>query len=83
RPAEPGGSPDRAGPSARRTRSLLEDRLLSGDEGALFEIANKFDLRHRKADQRRDYPDEYLDWIFHWYLATIELTNQLLRRELE
>lgn len=30
-------------------RALLKDRL-GKDEGALFEIANRYDLRHRKAD---------------------------------
>jgi len=62
-------------------RGLLKAELIRGDEGALFEIANRFDLRHRKADQRPDYDDAYLDWIFWWYLATVELTNRLLARQ--
>lgn len=61
-------------------RALLKTRLLSRDENALFQIANEFDLRHRRADQRDDYADAYLDWIFWWYLGTLELTNQLLLR---
>lgn len=62
-------------------RTLLKTELLSGDEGALFQIANQFDVRHRKADQRSDYDDAYLDWLFWWYLATIDLTNQILARQ--
>lgn len=58
-------------------RELLKDRLLTKDEGALFEIANNFDLRHRKADQRSDYNAEFLEWIFYWYLATVHLTKRL------
>lgn len=62
-------------------RSLIDDNLLSKDEGALFEIANKYDLRHRRADQKTDYDEVFLDWIFYWYLGTINLTNQLLVRQ--
>ena len=35
-------------------RSLLADELLTKDEGALFQIANKFGIRHQRADQRDD-----------------------------
>lgn len=38
-------------------RSLLADELLTKDEGALFQIANKFGIRHQRADQRDDYDD--------------------------
>ncbi len=58
-------------------RDLLKERLLRKDERALFEIANKFALRHRKANQRGEYDDAYLEWIFYWYLATVHLTRQL------
>lgn len=71
---------------------LLEDRrplvgaaLTSKDEGALFRIANEFDLRHRRAAhhdkaQRADYDDAFLDWVFWWYLATVDLTDMLTAR---
>ena len=62
-------------------RDLLKAELLSKDEGALFTIANQFHLRHRRADQRGDYAEAYLDWLFWWYLATLELTDQLLARQ--
>lgn len=61
-------------------RGLLKAELLSKDEGALFRIASEFAIRHQKADQRPDYDEAYLDWLYWWYLATIELTNQLLTR---
>jgi hypothetical protein len=61
-------------------RSLIKAELMSKDSGALFDIANRFDLRHRRADQRTDYDPAFLDWIFWWYLATIELTDRLLTR---
>ena len=59
-------------------RKLLKDRLLTKDEQALFEIANQYNIRHRRADQHRDYGPEYLEWIFYWYLATVQLTDRLL-----
>lgn len=65
-------------------RALLKEALFSKDEGALFTIANEFDIRHRgvrgahgKA-QQEDYADAFLDWVFWWYLATVELTDRLL-----
>jgi hypothetical protein len=62
-------------------RSLIKADFLSGDERALFEIANTFDLRHRKANQHPDYDDAYLDWVFWWYLASVELTDRLVARQ--
>lgn len=50
------------------------------DENALFEIANKFDLRHNRRTQHGDYSDDFLDWIFWLYLASVELTERLLAR---
>ena len=59
-------------------RPLLKSAMLSNDEGALFQIANEFNLRHQKADQYKDYGSEFLDWIFYWYLATTQLVEQLI-----
>ncbi len=63
-----------------RRRKLLKSELLSKDERALFFIANEFDLRHRTARQQGDYDDAFLDWVFWWYLGTVELTNRLVTR---
>lgn len=59
-------------------RALIKDHLHKKDEGALFQIANGFDLRHNNASQLREYDEAFLDWIFWWYLATVELTNRLI-----
>ena len=61
-------------------RELLKAELLRKDEGALFQIANEFGLRHNRAGQRGDFDPVFLDWVFWWYLATIELTDRLLAR---
>ena len=61
-------------------RSLLKEHLLRPDEGALFQIANQFAIRHQNARQLADYDEAFLDWIFWTYLSTINLTNHLLDR---
>ena len=63
-----------------RRRNVLKDELLKKDEQALFQIANKFNLRHRDVNQRSEYDPEFLDWIFYWYVATINLSDQLLAK---
>ena len=62
-------------------RQLIKDELTTGDEGALFQIANNFAIRHRNQKQRDEYDPVFLDWIFWWYLGTIELTNRILARQ--
>jgi hypothetical protein len=62
-------------------RDLLKVELLTKDETALFQIANQFAVRHQRADQRSDYDSAYLDWLFWWYLGTVQLTDQLLARQ--
>jgi hypothetical protein len=62
-------------------RDLLKAELLPKDEAVLFQIANQFAVRHQKADQRADYDPTFLDWLFWWYLGTVQLTDQLLARQ--
>jgi hypothetical protein len=62
-------------------RSLLETELFRRDEGALFQIANQFAIRHQSEFQRADYDPVFLDWVFWWYAATIELTNRIIFRD--
>lgn len=64
-------------------RSLLKKELLRKDEGALFQIANEFDVRHRTESQKGEYDPMFLDWIFWWYLGTIELTDRVVARQTE
>jgi hypothetical protein len=62
-------------------RSTLKMNLLKRDEGALFQLANEFDIRHRKDGQKTEYDDAFLDWVFWWYLGTIELLSRLRERD--
>lgn len=64
-----------------RRHGVLEDALPGKDAGALFQIANQFAIRHQRADQKSDYDDFYLDWVFWLYLATVELTNRILDQQ--
>jgi hypothetical protein len=62
-------------------RQLVRAEMGSPDEGALFQIANKFAIRHQNAQQLRNYDPAFLDWVFWWYLATVELTNRVVSRQ--
>jgi hypothetical protein len=60
---------------------LVKRELFRADEGALFEIANGFGIRHLNEQQKGTYDPAFLDWVFWWYLATVELTDRLLARQ--
>ena len=62
-------------------KTLVKTELLSKDSNALFQIANEFDIRHMNERQKAEYDPLFLDWVFWWYLATIDLTNRLLERQ--
>jgi hypothetical protein len=61
-------------------RAALKENLFRKDEDALFEIANRFSIRHHNESQKADYDPVFLDWIFWWYAATVELSERLLAR---
>lgn len=61
-----------------RRHNVLEDALPSKDRNELFRIANGFNIRHQGGDQKSEYDDFYLDWVFWLFLATIELTNRIV-----
>jgi hypothetical protein len=62
-------------------KRLLKRRLSSRDESALFDIMNNVELRHLDEQQKSDYDSAFLDWVFWWYLATVEFTDRLLTRQ--
>ena len=80
RPRQALGDP-RPGRDLEERRELIATRLGSKDEGDLFGAANRFALRHQRRGQQGDYDPAFLDWIFWWYLGTVELTNRLLARD--
>jgi hypothetical protein len=64
-----------------KRRALLKKELFSKDEQALFQIANQFAIRHENDRQQGDYDPVFQDWIFWFYLATVELTDRLIERQ--
>lgn len=64
-----------------KRRPLLKEHLFRKDEGALFRIANEFEVRHYRADEELDYDVAFLDWIFWWFLATVDLTETIIERQ--
>ncbi|WP_299952614.1 hypothetical protein [uncultured Modestobacter sp.] len=61
-------------------RELVRTALGRKDEGALFQIANEFDLRHHNTARRGNYDEVFLDWVFWCYLSTVDLTSRLLNQ---
>jgi len=48
------------------------------DDSNLFQILNKFDIRHHNPDQSADYSrEEFYPWIFYTFLASIDLLVRL------
>ena len=66
-----------AGVVENHRQRYKEIQFASGDESDLFQIFNKFALRHTNKLQNDDYGDDYLDWIFWVTLAAIQLVKEV------
>jgi len=66
-----------------RRKLTIRGELFTKDESALFRIANEFNIRHRNESQRANYTDEFLDWVFQVYVATVALADTLANRTSE
>lgn len=64
-----------------RRRLEAREKLDKKDEADLFEIANRFFIRHKNDLQKKDYGLEFADWMFLNQLAAIELLDALERRD--
>jgi len=54
-------------------RKEIKQMFLSKDESDLFEILNRYNIRHSDLSQKKDYPNEiYFDWMFYNLLAAID-----------
>ncbi len=63
-------------------RPRVKQEMLSKDEGALFELANGFSIRHADRRQRGDYDKPvWLRWSFYVYLATIHAVLRVEARQ--
>ena len=60
----------------------LEHVLNKKDESAIFEIANKFHLRHHDPKQIKSYDKNiWYSWIFHFYLASYHAVIRLIKKQ--
>lgn len=62
-------------------RAEVKTSLLKKDEADLFDIANNFALRHHRRNQKDDYPDVWLNWLFYMYLSTVHLVLDLVHAQ--
>jgi hypothetical protein len=63
-------------------RPQLSGVLNKKDDAALFEIANRFAIRHHNPDQQGNYDKAiWYSWIFYFYLATIHACVRLLEKK--
>jgi len=63
-------------------RADVKEQMFNDDERALFEIANKFWIRHNKPAERRDYDHgAWWSWLFYLYLDSIALVSHLKQRD--
>ncbi|BAI71193.1 hypothetical protein AZL_005550 [Azospirillum sp. B510] len=62
-------------------RPKLKEVLHKKDEASLFEIANRFGIRHHDEKQQEDYDKPiFYSWIFYYYLATIHASIRLIEK---
>lgn len=58
-----------------KVKAVLNDK----DEDDLFELANRYGIRHHKADQKTTYDKSvWYPWMFYYYLATIHACLRLI-----
>lgn len=65
----------------RLKKSSTGTMLPTKDESDLFQIANRFGIRHHDLSQKTDYDTgPWLDWIFYSFLNAVTLATRLLDR---
>ena len=60
-----------------RIQKDVKEYVQNKDAQDLYNIANNYSIRHSNDKQKTDYGDEYLYWIFYYFLATIDLVGKL------
>jgi hypothetical protein len=58
-------------------KQIVQATLSKKDVSGLFEIANKYAIRHHDKTQNNDYDPAWLSWMFYLYLSTIHLVFRL------
>lgn len=62
-------------------RPKLKQVLTKQDESDIFNIANRFGVRHHNDSQKTDYDKGiWYSWMFYYYLATIHASVRLIEK---
>jgi hypothetical protein len=65
-----------------KLRPEMKTEMLSKDEGALFNIANNFTIRHMNDQQKAGYDSAiWHQWMFYVNLSTIHVITRLVNRK--
>jgi hypothetical protein len=65
-----------------KLRPEMKAEMLRGDEGALFNIANNFTIRHLNERQKGNYDSTiWHSWMFYVNLSTIHVITRLMNRK--
>jgi hypothetical protein len=65
-----------------KLRPEIKEEMLSKDEGALFNIANNFTIRHLNEQQKGEYDSAiWHQWMFYVNLSTIQVITRLVNRK--
>jgi hypothetical protein len=63
-------------------RPHAKEHLISQDESDLFELANRFGIRHHNQTQKISYDrDLWLSWMFYYHLASIHALTRMIERD--
>ena len=66
-----------------KLRPEIKEEMLSKDEGALFNIANNFTIRHLNEQQKGEYDSTiWHQWMFYVNLSTIHVITRLVNRKI-
>jgi len=67
-----------------RLRPEFRKALSKKDDTAIFDIANKFGVRHFNASQNLDYDKNiWSSWMFYFYLSTIQAGLRFIEKDIK
>lgn len=61
-------------------RPMVKELLGNKDESNLFQIINSFDIRHMNKLQQSQFGDEFFDYFYWTFLASLDLMDKLEMR---
>ena len=61
-----------------KEKGELKKVITNKDTEVLSKIANNFDIRHHDENHKGNYDKSMKDWIFYYYLNTIQMVLKLI-----